>query len=801
MYDYLIVHQVDIMLALSSICAMIAFFTLISHSMSKRRKTILVLMQVGAAIWLEADRMAYLYKSSIGRMGYFAVRISNFCVFMMTAFVLLTISMYLDDILRSEGGMTNTPVAIKISYVLGGVALFLVICSQFTGLYYTFDAYNTYHRSKLFFVSYIFPYLIMMIQIFVLARYRKRLTGRLAFSVFLFDVVCIMASLIQFFAYGVSLVDISAVTMVVGLYVFALIDMNDRVERANKIEIDGLREKHESMRRLFEKTASAMVTAIDAKDEFTKGHSLRVAEYSKEIARLAGMDAKSCDEAYFAGLMHDVGKVGISDDIIQKDSELSPDESDKYKKHAGIGADILANINEFPSLYVGAKYHHERYDGKGYPDGLSGENIPELARIVSVADVYDKLTSKKNHRDPLPQSTVREEILKRAGTQLDPGFCDIMVDMIDHDTEYMMRETDNFLESRKSDDLITSGEMYFTEYKEHISEGIQITDSIMRLELDYQPEVGFDETVSIPTIILFDSHDGCVHSDDREIRLLEYLEYCEIWFDGHTIDTVARDIRVQELQTIESNANDKKGVVHYVIEAVKYRDHVRLKMGSSGQQLDITVALPDAIRYCYLAFTGEHCHVMNVTLTDTGEKVDERYIPRIVQEVTYTERIEGDVPNVQIEGYRKAYSGTFHVADGMRVKFRTTSLPTANLIWHCAYILLFSSDDGFPLGIDYTEHCCLRLDGEDATNNDLADNEISVHKDEDFKGWDEWKKVNKKGFECTVFFKRRRGKITILTRNAGITIKCVTSIPKGNENVYMCLTGDQCAVTDIRVMY
>ena len=85
MYDYLIVHQVDIMLALSSICAMIAFFTLISHSMSKRRKTILVLMQVGAAIWLEADRMAYLYKSSIGRMGYFAVRISNFCVFMMTA--------------------------------------------------------------------------------------------------------------------------------------------------------------------------------------------------------------------------------------------------------------------------------------------------------------------------------------------------------------------------------------------------------------------------------------------------------------------------------------------------------------------------------------------------------------------------------------------------------------------------------------------------------------------------------------------------------------------------------------------
>ena len=155
---------------------------------------------------------------------------------------------------------------------------------------------------------------------------------------------------------------------------------------------------------------------------------------------------------------------------------------------------------------------------------------------------------------------------------------------------------------------------------------------------------------------------------------------------------------------------------------------------------------------------------------------------------------------MQIEGYRKAYSKAIPVINGMRIKLRTMSLPTANLIWHCAYILLFSSDDKLPEGSGYTEHCCIRLDGEDATENNLADNELSVHRGEEFKGWDEWKKLNKKGFECTLTFMRRRNKITLETENFGINIRCTTNVPKGKEDVYLAITGDQCVITDIRIL-
>lgn len=799
LFEFLKNYQVDIMLALASICAIIAFFTCISNIMSKRRKAILLMMQIGASIWLEADRISYLYVHGLGRTSFYLSRISNFFVYMMTVFVLSTVSLYLDDILRNEGGLQKTALGLKISNYLGIIAMLLVIISQFTGLYYTIDENNYYHRSKLFFICYVFPYIIMMLQVYVLAVYRKRLNGRLANSVLLFDIVCILASLIQFFCYGISLVDIAAVSMVVGLYVFALIDMNERVERAKQIELDSLRGEHENLRRLFEKTAAALVTAIDAKDEFTKDHSLRVAEYSKEIARLAGMTPKECDEAYFAGLMHDVGKIGIPDEIIRKGYDRTAEETEIFKKHAGIGGDILSNIYEFPSLYVGAKYHHERFDGKGYPEGLSGEGIPVLARIVSVADTYDSMTSRNARREPMPQSTVREEIIKRAGSSLDPNFCVIMVNMIDHDTEYMMREKGNFLESRKSDDLIAAGEMYFAEYKEHVSEGIRITEEKMEIQMDCQAEVGFDEELSIPAMILFDSHDACVHSDDREIRILQYIEYGEIWLDGHTIDTAARDIRVEEFPSAQAAHERSEGVTHYVIEASRYRDHARIKLDNGKKLFDITVALLDSIHYCYISFSGEHCHIMNVELKKTGETIDENYITRIVPEITYTDRIEGDLPNVQIDGYRKAYSKAVPVVDGMRVKLRTMSLPTANLIWHCAYVLLFSSDDELPEGEGYIEHCCMRFDGENATNNDFAENEFNVRRGKEFPGWDEWKKINKKGFECTVSFTRRRNKIYMETRNVGIYTRTVTTIPVGSENVYMALTGDQCVITDIRV--
>ena len=800
MFEFLRVHQVDIMLALSSICLIIAVFTLISTVMSKRRKAIMLTMQIGAAIWLEADRIAYMYHGAPGVEGYWAVRISNFLVFLMTVMVLNTISLYMEDVLRNEGGLDKLPFLLKVSYALGIIAVILVVLSQFTGLYYTFDENNTYQRSSLYFVSYIFPYLILIIQLVLLVYYRKRLKGRIALSIFCFVSVCIIASMTQFFAYGVSLVDMAAVVMVVLVYTLALIDMNERAHNASVATIANIRGEHATMKKLFEETAVALATGIDSGDNFSRGHSVRVAEYAKEIARLSGMDEKKCDEVYFASLLHDVGKIGVEDTIVQKSDELNSEEYEVFKSHARIGGEMLSSIKDFPFLSIGAKYHHERYDGKGYPEGLTGENIPEIARIIAVADAYDSMTSRRHHREPLPQSTVREEIVKELGGQFDPVFGEIMIDMIDHDTEYLMREKNYVDITRTGEDLSKVSAMYFGEYKENISEGVRVTENITRIHFDCQAEIGFDEKKSIPAIIFFDAHDGCVHKDESSIRLLKYLEYGEIWPDGNYISTAARNMKVDITQLEDVNSEEKKNLIHYDIETAKYRDHVRISIRDNRQIVDVTAALPDAIRFCYMSLTGEHCHIMNISVEENCGIVTEDSIPKIAEEVSFVDRIEGDIPNVQIEGYRKGNTKPVPVVDGMRVRFRTQSLPTANLIWHCAFLLLFSSDDGVPFGKNYLEHGCIRLDGEDATNNDLAVNEVSAARDVSFDGWDGWKKANKKGFECEVKFGRRKNRITMETENAGISVRSTTTIPPGNDNVFLALTGDQCALTDIRIL-
>lgn len=184
-----------------------------------------------------------------------------------------------------------------------------------------------------------------------------------------------------------------------------------------------------------------LAEAIDAKDTYTHGHSGRVAAYSKEIAARFGYDQKRQDDIYMMGLLHDVGKIGVPDTVINKTGGLTDEEFAQIKQHPDKGSHILENITEMPKLMIGARWHHERYDGTGYPDGLSGEEIPEEARIIAVADAYDAMTSHRSYRGMLEQSIVRKEIEKGKGTQFDPVFADIMLAMIDEDKEYTMKET------------------------------------------------------------------------------------------------------------------------------------------------------------------------------------------------------------------------------------------------------------------------------------------------------------------------------------------------------------------------
>ncbi len=191
---------------------------------------------------------------------------------------------------------------------------------------------------------------------------------------------------------------------------------------------------------LFIDVVKSLADAIDAKDTYTNGHSDRVAQYSKEIAKRYGYNTKEQSDIYMMGLLHDVGKIGVPDTVINKPAKLTEEEFEIIKKHPVVGSQILKNIKEMPSLATGARWHHERYDGTGYPDGLEGDQIPEAARIIAVADAYDAMTSYRSYRDVLPQAKVRSEFLEGAGTQFDPKFAKIMIDMIDEDKDYEMKE-------------------------------------------------------------------------------------------------------------------------------------------------------------------------------------------------------------------------------------------------------------------------------------------------------------------------------------------------------------------------
>ena len=223
---------------------------------------------------------------------------------------------------------------------------------------------------------------------------------------------------------------------VLKLRVRHMIDL-DQLQRNLAQEVE---KKTKENQILFLHIVSSLAAAIDAKDKYTNGHSSRVAEYSREMARRFGYSEEKMREIYMMGLLHDVGKIGVPDAVINKPGKLTDEEFALIKKHPSLGARILGNIEENPRLANGARLHNERYDGSGDPDGLKGTVGPEEARIIAVADSYDAMTSCRSYRKVMPQEVVRGEIEKGIGTQFDPTFAKIMLTMMDEDTEYSLRE-------------------------------------------------------------------------------------------------------------------------------------------------------------------------------------------------------------------------------------------------------------------------------------------------------------------------------------------------------------------------
>ncbi|MCR5596056.1 MAG: HD-GYP domain-containing protein [Lachnospiraceae bacterium] len=671
----------------------------------------------------------------------------------------------------------------------------MLILSQFTGLYYTFDESNQYRRAPLFLLSYVFPIVIIVLLLSVILQHHRRISDGLYISLVMFHVIPICASIVQLFSYGVSITDFCIAIMCILLYFSAMSDQDQKEKRANRLEIEHLKDEQEKIQILFGQTSEALVRAIDAKDNYTRGHSTRVARYSRMIAAAAGKTEEECEDIYYAGLLHDVGKIGIPDSIISKPGKLTEEEYEVMKSHPVIGYKILARIEVSPLISEGAHYHHERYDGKGYPDGLKGEDIPEIARIIAVADAYDGMTCKGRYRNYMSQTKVREEIVKGIETQFDPKFARIMLSMIDRDVNYEMKESENEVSA-----IAGGSELDCDSFGSSVSEAFRLTPQTVKIRLKVRSKDEDETNPGVPSIIMFDSRDARVHFDKKRAEDMHYSEYGRIRFDGEVEMPNVREKKIdikdkQEENTIdaENTASDK---TVYEIEAVRYEDHVMITLNSKKKKIKAVMALQNSIKYSYIAITGENCFIYDVSAHVSDDEIGDGFIPRLADKFVYTDGPTGDLPNIQFDDYRNTATPPVRLKDGTNISFHTKTFPYASLVWHCPYINLYTSYKGN----DHYDLALIRLDGEVTVDGSLCKERKSIiNKTGDFESWDVWKEKNKEGFDCNVSFFKKSSYVTVFTENLGISVNSYFMISDKVKDINICLTGDECALTNIKV--
>ena len=204
------------------------------------------------------------------------------------------------------------------------------------------------------------------------------------------------------------------------------IDQMREIKRIN----GELHETNQKLEKAYMESIETLRYTVEAKDPYTKGHSDRVAQYSLLIGKKMGLSEEEQNKLLIGGLFHDIGKIGVPDTILRKTDKLTDEEYSEIKNHPSIGAHILAPATIFQEIIPIVKHHHEKFDGRGYPSQLKGEDIPLYARIAAVADTFDAMTSKRPYRDALPVETVIAEVERCKGTQFDPQIADIFLDIL-----------------------------------------------------------------------------------------------------------------------------------------------------------------------------------------------------------------------------------------------------------------------------------------------------------------------------------------------------------------------------------
>ncbi len=371
------------------------------------------------------EALAYIFRGNASDLGWWMVRISNFAVFLCNHLVLLFAAAFIVRTLeRSETVISPMFKRAYNAAIFVGIALLAL--SRIFGFYYAFDEHNQYYRLN----SYWLMVIILwgsMLALFALTLKHWRCFSRIERASFVtLEVMPIVTAIAQLFTYGISLTTFAGSTSLALMFI--------------AYELECSREIVANERRMLDDVIGALAEAVDAKDTYTRGHSGRVAEYAKMLAKRLGLGREEAERIYRMALLHDVGKIGIPDAVLSKPGRLSKEEFGVISSHASLGGDILSKVETMPEFTVGARWHHERYDGHGYPDGISGDDIPLEARIICVADCYDAMTSDRVYRTHLSQDVVRKEIQENAGTQFDPDVARAMLEIMDEDKGYHLRE-------------------------------------------------------------------------------------------------------------------------------------------------------------------------------------------------------------------------------------------------------------------------------------------------------------------------------------------------------------------------
>lgn len=306
----------------------------------------------------------------------------------------------------------------------------------------------------------VFTYIFPMLSLLILYHDRKLILEMGVISAVI-NLVVIGVHVVQNRITFANSQDIEIQIALIGLvfyFSYMAAELYGNIKRTNDSFNEELQDKTKQISEMAIQTITTIANTIDAKDEYTEGHSNRVAQYSRMLAKKLGKSDKEADEIYYIALLHDIGKIGIPDSILNKPGKLTEEEFKMIKQHPSIGGKILRDVKSFPNLEIGAKYHHERFDGRGYPEGLKGEEIPEIARIICVADSFDAMNSNRVYRRHFTKEYIRSEMEHCKGTQFDPKIAQAMIELMD---EEALDEIDRRVARIEADSGNTAGNTKF----------------------------------------------------------------------------------------------------------------------------------------------------------------------------------------------------------------------------------------------------------------------------------------------------------------------------------------------------